>query len=65
MSLSVREFADSLLKNSMVVIKSQITSFRNSPEADIRNPVRLKYSLIVPGSRLAPRFAGLGRDDES
>ena len=29
------------------------------------NPDRLEYGLILPGFRLATRFASLGRDDES
>jgi len=29
------------------------------------SPDRLEYGLILPGSRLASRFASLGRDDES
>jgi hypothetical protein len=36
-----------------------------SAKADeIRNPTRFVYSPILPGSRLASRFARLGRDDE-
>ena len=41
-----------------------IPSFRNSPEADIRNPVRIQYNQIIPGSGLASAASGLGRDDE-
>ena len=42
-------------------------SFRTSPpKADeIRNPVKIQYNHSLSGSRLASRFAGLGRDDES
>jgi hypothetical protein len=39
-------------------------SFRNSPTADIRNPVEGKNSQDLSGSRLASAAAGLGRDDE-
>ena len=40
-------------------------SFRTSPlqAGEIRNPVRVQYNHILSGSRLASRFAGLGRDD--
>jgi hypothetical protein len=31
---------------------------------EIRNPTRFVYSQILPGSRLAARFARRGRDDE-
>jgi hypothetical protein len=41
-------------------------SFRTSPPqaGEIRNPVKALYNEIITGSRLASRFAGLGRDDE-
>jgi hypothetical protein len=32
---------------------------------EIRKPVRIQYNQIISRSRLASRFAGLGRDDES
>ncbi len=31
---------------------------------EIRNPLKVQYNQILSGSRLASRFAGLGRDDE-
>ena len=41
-------------------------SFRTSPPTagEIRNPVKVQYNQVLSGSRLASRFAGLGRDDE-
>ena len=41
-------------------------SFRTRPPkaGEIRNPVKVRYIHTLPGSRLASRFARLGRDDE-
>ena len=30
---------------------------------EIRNPAKVQYHLVLSGSRLASRLAGLGRDD--
>ena len=59
--------AENLLFPWKLCHNSPNPSFRTSAASrgEIRNPVKVQYNQIISGSRLASRFAGLGRDDES